>query len=71
MDYKITGYEPAQLFHFFEEVSAIPVGLATRRASAISWLRLPRSAASMCIRTRSTTSSFASPHLPVPRMPRP
>lgn len=36
MDYKITGYEPAQLFHFFEEVSAIPVGLATRRASAIS-----------------------------------
>lgn len=36
MDYKITGYEPAQLFHFFEEVSAIPVGLAMRRASAIS-----------------------------------
>ena len=26
MDYKITGYEPAQLFHFFEEVSAIPRG---------------------------------------------
>lgn len=26
MDYKITGYEPAQLFHFFEDVSAIPRG---------------------------------------------
>ena len=26
MDYKITGYEPAQLFHFFEEISAIPRG---------------------------------------------
>lgn len=26
MDYKITGYEPARLFHFFEEVSAIPRG---------------------------------------------
>ena len=24
MDYNITGYEPAQLFHFFEEISAIP-----------------------------------------------
>ena len=24
MDYKITGYEPAQLFHFFEDISAIP-----------------------------------------------
>ena len=26
MDYKITAYEPAQLFHFFDEVSAIPRG---------------------------------------------
>ena len=26
MDYKITGYEPAQLFHFFEEISAMPRG---------------------------------------------
>ena len=25
MDYKITGYEPAKLFHYFEEISAIPV----------------------------------------------
>ena len=24
MDYKITGYEPAKLFHYFEEISAIP-----------------------------------------------
>ena len=24
MDYKITGYEPEKLFHFFEEISAIP-----------------------------------------------
>ena len=26
MDYKISGYKPAQLFHFFEEISAIPRG---------------------------------------------
>ena len=26
MDYKITGYEPAKLFHYFEEISAIPRG---------------------------------------------
>ena len=26
MDYKITGYKPEQLFHFFEEISAIPRG---------------------------------------------
>lgn len=26
MDYKITGYEPEKLFHFFEEISAIPRG---------------------------------------------
>ena len=24
MEYKITGYEPAKLFHYFEEISAIP-----------------------------------------------
>ena len=71
MDYKITGYEPAQLFHFFEEVSAIPRGSGNEKGISDFWLRLPRSAASMCTRTRSTTSSFASPHLPVPRMPRP
>lgn len=26
MDYKITDYEPAKLFHYFEEISAIPRG---------------------------------------------
>lgn len=26
MDYKITGYEPEKLFHYFEEISAIPRG---------------------------------------------
>ena len=26
MDYKITGYKPEKLFHFFEEISAIPRG---------------------------------------------
>ena len=26
MDYKITGYQPEKLFHFFEEISAIPRG---------------------------------------------
>ena len=26
MEYKITGYEPAKLFHYFEEISAIPRG---------------------------------------------
>ena len=26
MEYKITGYQPEKLFHFFEEISAIPRG---------------------------------------------
>ena len=26
MEYKITGYKPEKLFHFFEEISAIPRG---------------------------------------------
>ena len=34
MDYKITGYEPAQLFHFFEEVSAIPRGSGNEKGIA-------------------------------------
>ena len=63
MDYKITGYEPAQLFHFFEEVSAIPRGSGNEKGISDFLVA--------CTRTRSTTSSFASPHLPVPRMPRP
>ena len=31
MDYRITGYEPAQLFHFFEEGSAIPRGSGSEK----------------------------------------
>ena len=34
MDYKITGYQPEQLFHFFEEISAIP--RESRHEKAIS-----------------------------------
>ena len=26
MEYKITGYKPEKLFHFFEEVCAVPRG---------------------------------------------
>lgn len=32
MDYKITGYEPEALFHFFEEISAIPRGSSNEKA---------------------------------------
>ena len=32
MDYKITGYKPEKLFHFFEEISAIPRGSANEKA---------------------------------------
>lgn len=32
MQYKITGYEPASLFHFFEEISAIPRGSGNEKA---------------------------------------
>ena len=28
MNYKITGYKPEKLFHFFEDISAIPRGSA-------------------------------------------
>lgn len=32
MDYKITGYKPEKLFHFFEDISAIPRGSANEKA---------------------------------------
>lgn len=32
MDYKITGFEPAALFRFFEEISAIPRGSSNEKA---------------------------------------
>lgn len=32
MDYKISGYEPEKLFHFFEEISAIPRGSGNEKA---------------------------------------
>lgn len=32
MNYKITGYKPAKLFHFFEDISAIPRGSANEKA---------------------------------------
>ena len=32
MDYKITGYKPEKLFHFFEYISAIPRGSANEKA---------------------------------------
>ena len=32
MNYKITGYEPEKLFHFFEEISAIPRGSKNEKA---------------------------------------
>lgn len=32
MDYKIKGYEPEKLFHFFEEISAIPRGSGNEKA---------------------------------------
>lgn len=32
MDYKIKGYEPQALFHFFEEISAIPRGSSNEKA---------------------------------------
>lgn len=31
MDYKITGYQPESLFHFFEEISAIPRGSSNEK----------------------------------------
>ena len=54
MEYKIVGYEPERFFHFFEEISAIPAGRATRRASAITWLPSPRIVVLRCIKTAST-----------------
>lgn len=42
MNYKITGYKPEKLFHFFEDISAIPRGSANEKASVtISW-HLPK-----------------------------
>ena len=32
MEYKITGYKPEKLFHFFEEISAIPRGSGNEEA---------------------------------------
>lgn len=32
MEYKITGYQPEKLFHFFEEISAIPRGSKNEKA---------------------------------------
>lgn len=32
MDYKISGYQPEKLFHFFEEISAIPRGSGNEKA---------------------------------------
>lgn len=32
MNYKITGYKPEKLFHFFEDISAIPRGSANEKA---------------------------------------
>ena len=41
-EYKITGYKPEKLFHFFEDISAIPRALPTRKQSVtISW-HLPK-----------------------------
>ena len=40
MDYKITGYKPEKLFHFFEDISAIPRGSANESVT-ISW-HLPK-----------------------------
>lgn len=31
MDYRITGYKPEKLFHFFEEISAVPRGSANEK----------------------------------------
>lgn len=31
MTYKITGYQPERLFHFFEEISAIPRGSSNEK----------------------------------------
>ena len=42
MNYKITGYKPEKLFHFFEDISAIPRGSANEKAiMTISW-HLPK-----------------------------
>ena len=71
MDYKITGYEPAQLFHFFEEVSAIPRGSGNEKGISDFLVAFAKERGLDVYQTRSTTSSFASPHLPAPRMPRP
>ena len=32
MTYKITGYQPERLFHFFEDISAIPRGSSNEKA---------------------------------------
>ena len=63
MDYKITGYEPAQLFHFFEEVSAIPRGSGNEKGISDFLVAFAKE--------RGLDVYQASPHLPAPRMPRP
>ena len=32
MQYKINGYQPEKLFHFFEDISAIPRGSGNEKA---------------------------------------
>ena len=71
MDYKITGYEPAQLFHFFEEVSAIPRGSGNEKGISDFLVAFAKERGLDVYQDESTTSSFVSPHLPAPRMPRP
>ena len=34
MTYTINGYEPERLFHFFEEISAIPRGSGNEKAAS-------------------------------------
>ncbi|MFR7732723.1 MAG: hypothetical protein ACLU7D_04745 [Collinsella sp.] len=61
MDYKITGYEPAQLFHFFEEVSAIPRGSGNEKGISDFLVAFAKERGLDVYQERgSTTSSFAS-----------
>ena len=38
MEYKITGCKPEKLFHFFEDISAIPRGSGNEKIIYIIWL---------------------------------
>ena len=70
MDYKITGYEPAQLFHFFEEVSAIPRGSGNEKGisdflvafAKERGLQRHHSQARICRRRECPDRDAAGPH---------